>query len=117
MQKREREKMVGQGFLEEIDTDFFDDLLDFPNEEIGGGDVGGLEGGWPSVPEVLVLSDSSLSAQADGGSICSRSQQSVDDDLAALSVPVSFSDVIYFIFLVKIEMVLCGALIEMALSQ
>ncbi|RWR96656.1 zinc finger protein [Cinnamomum micranthum f. kanehirae] len=87
--------MIGQGFMDDLDTDVcgdlfdhIDDLLDFPNEEIGGGggDVGGFEGCWPTGSGALTASDSSFSAQADGGSTSSRSH-SVEDDLAPLPVP------------------------------
>lgn len=82
--------MMGQSYMENTEADacgdFFDELLlDFPNEDIQGGDLGGFEGCFPAAGDVDALSGSSLSANS-GDSTCS-----VEVDFAAgLSVPVSF---------------------------
>ncbi|RWR83957.1 GATA transcription factor 8-like protein [Cinnamomum micranthum f. kanehirae] len=79
--------VMGQSYMEntEVDAcgDFFDELLlDFPNEDIQGGDLGGFEGCFPSAGDVDALSGSSFSANS-GDSTCS-----VEVDFAAgLSVP------------------------------
>ncbi|KAJ8639272.1 hypothetical protein MRB53_015966 [Persea americana] len=79
--------MMGQSYMENTEADacgdFFDELLlDFPNEDIQGGDLGGFEGCFPAAGDVDALSGSSLSANS-GDSTCS-----VEVDFAAgLSVP------------------------------
>lgn len=77
--------------------DHIDDLLDFPNEDIGSGAGAGtgagdgLDGCWSTAPDLLSVSDSALSANVGGGS--SRSQcLSVDDDIAA-ELSVSCEDI------------------------